>query len=296
MSDISRRDMLRALTAGVAGSALLPLLARNADAHSLRVDRVGLQLYTVRNSLGKDVDRTIAAVAAAGIKEVEFAGYHDRSAAQWKTLLAQNGLVSPSAHVKIPATNELWKPHFEAANTIGHRWIVVPSTASEFRSSVENYQKLADRLNTSGVLAKAAGLRIAYHNHEYEFARIGKTHGYEVLMGAVDPSLVDMELDLYWAVKGGQDPLALINRWPGRFPLCHIKDAGWWPFRWITEVGAGTIDFGAILSRAKLAGFKHWYIEQDNPPDDIAAMTRSARYLSKLAPGGKAVVDTMPHF
>lgn len=296
MSDISRRDLLRALTAGVAGGALLPLIARSAQAHAWRVDRVGLQLYTVRKSMAKDVEGTIAAIAAAGVSEVEFAGYYERTGEQWRTMLKQYGLVAPSTHVGIPARNDLWKAHFDMANAVGHRWVVVPSVGDEYRGSVDKFKRLGDRLNESGRLARAAGLRMAYHNHDFEFVPLGKTNGYEIIMNTIDPTLVDMELDLYWVVKMRQDPLAMINRWPGRFQLCHIKDAGMWPFRQMKEAGAGTIDFGAILSRAKVAGFKHWYVELDHPSDDMATMKRSAKFLGLLAPGGKAVVDTLPHF
>ncbi|MGV3711317.1 MAG: sugar phosphate isomerase/epimerase family protein, partial [Gemmatimonas sp.] len=127
-----------------------------------------------------------------------------------------------------------------------------------------------------------------------EFAPIGATNGYEVMMDALDPSLVDLELDLYWAVKAGQDPIAMFNRWPGRFQMCHLKDGGPAPERRMTEVGSGTINFDAILSQAKKAGFKHWFIEHDEPSEDLASVIKSSSYLSKLAPGGKAVVDTLP--
>lgn len=323
MSDISRRAVLRALTAGAAGGALLPLISRSAQARTahartvnvrganghddtaadrgapldmLRVDRVGLQLYTVRASMAKDLEGTIGAIAAAGVSEVEFAGYYERTAEQWRTLLKRHNLTAPSAHIGLPARNEEWKKHFDMANALGHRWVVVPSVSDEYRGSADKFKRLSDRLNEAGRMAKAANLRMAYHNHDFEFAPLGKTNGYEVLMSTLDPALVDMELDLYWVVKARQDPLAMIARWPGRFQLCHIKDAGMWPFRTMKEAGAGTIDFGTILSRAKVAGFKHWYIEFDHPTDDVASVTRSSKYLRALAPGGKAVVDTMPHF
>jgi sugar phosphate isomerase/epimerase len=291
----------------MASGALVPTIASRAwaggndvDSHDvsardhLRIDRIGLQLYTVRKSMAKDIDGTIAAVAKAGVREVEFAGYFNRSGAQWKALLAQHGLTAPSTHIGFPATNEEWKPQFDIANAIGHRWVVVPWVGNEFRGSTDAFKRLADRLNESGKLAKAAGLRMAYHNHDFEFAPIGNTNGYEVMMGALDPSLVDLELDLYWAVKAGQDPLAMFNRWPGRFQMCHLKDGGPAPARTMTEVGSGTINFDAMLSQAKKAGFKHWFIEHDEPSDDLASVIKSSSYLSKLAPGGKAVVDTLP--
>ncbi len=287
MSHLSRRDALRLMAAGVAGTVLLPSLTRAmSSAGSLnvaaKIDRIGVQLYTVRRAMAKDVDGTIAALAAAGIQEVEFAGYYNRTPQQWKVLLKAHGLTAPSTHIGFPKTNELWQPQFDIANGIGHQWIIVPSVDNDLRGSTEGYKRLADRLNQSGVLAKAAGLRNGYHNHEYEFETVGSSTGYDVLMGAIDPSLVDMEIDLFWAIKAGQDPRAMIARWPGRFPLCHVKDGGPPPERKMMDVGAGVVDFKSIFSKSRQAGFKHYFIEHDEPVDGVASAAASAAYLRKL--------------
>ena len=284
---LSRREALCLMAAGVAGSAILPSLARGLSSvdeagGAAKIDRIGLQLYTVRKAMAKDVEGTIAALAAAGIQEVEFAGYYNRSAEQWAALLKKNGLTAPSTHIGFPKTNDLWKPQFDMANGIGHKWVIVPSVGNDMRGSVDGYKRLGNRLNQSGMLAKAAGLRIGYHNHEYEFESVGAKTGYDVLMDAIDPNLVDMEVDLFWAIKAGQDPLAMIAKWPGRYPLCHVKDGGPLPERKMMDVGAGVVDFKSIFRKSRQAGFKHYFIEHDEPADGVASAGISAAYLRKL--------------
>ncbi|MBL0171125.1 MAG: sugar phosphate isomerase/epimerase [Gemmatimonadaceae bacterium] len=282
---ISRRNVLQMLAAGVAGGALLPRLATaragTAD-EARRIERIGLQLYTVRTAMTKDLEGTIAAVAAAGITELEFAGYYNKPATWWRDLMKSHGMTSPSTHIGLPKTDAEWEPHFAMANGMGHDCVIVPSFGSEFRGE-GGYKRLADRLNSSGELAKKAGLRMGYHNHDAEFApqAVG-TNGFEILVANTDPKLVDFELDLYWAVKAGQDPLKLIAAHPKRIAYCHVKDAGPAPELAMMDVGAGTIDFKTILKAARKVGLKHWYIEHDAPKDALASITASAAALKKL--------------
>src|SRR4029077_2391191 len=130
-----------------------------------------------------------------------------------------HGLTSPSTHIGLPNTDEEWKPIFDTSVAMGIHYVVVPSVSREYSKSGDGWKKLATRLNAAGELAKKSGLRIGYHNHDAEFAIVDGAPGYDTLMAGIDPKLVDMEIDLYWAVKAGQDPLAMIARWPGRFAL-----------------------------------------------------------------------------
>ena len=282
----TRRDVLRLLAAGVAGSALLPLLARARDADQgstpSRIDRMGLQLYTVRHALQKDIEGTIAAIAKTGITELEFFSSHGKDVAWWHTLLRTHNLTAPASHEGLPKTDHDWQPIFDRANGMGHRLVVVPYAGNEFRGSKANWQRLADRLNAGATLAKAAGVQFAYHNHDFEFAPVEETTGYEIISTQTDTTLVKLELDLYWTVKAGQDPLAIMQRWPNRIVAVHVKDAGPAPERRMTEVGAGTIDFKTILATGRAQGLRHWFIEHDNPTDPIASITASAAALKKL--------------
>ncbi len=275
----SRRDALRLMAAGVAGSVLLPQLAqasRFAKVNAVtRIERIGMQLYTVRSALAKDIEGTIAAVAKAGITELEFFNMFDKDAAYWRALLDKHGLTAPSSHEPLPEKDE-WGPVFDRAHAMGHKLLVVPWVAPEARGSRANWQRLAERLNIGAAKAKAAGLQFAYHNHDFEFASIDGTTPYEILTTQTDKDLVKLELDLYWAVKAGQDPLAIMTRWPGRIVAVHVKDAGPAPERKMLEVGAGTIDFSTIIATGRTQGLRYWFLEHDNPTDAIASITASA--------------------
>jgi sugar phosphate isomerase/epimerase len=290
---LSRRDALRLLAAGVAGSTLLPALAaasrraRGAETSSerragRRIERVGLQLYTVRRAMAKDLEGTIAAVANAGVHELEFAGYYEKPAAWWRSQLKGHGLTTPSTHIGMPKTDAEWAPQFAFAKQMEHNWVIVPWLDARTLKTVDDWKRLADRLTAGGRMAEKAGLNFGYHNHDFEFAPVGDTTGYDVLMSHTDPKLVDFELDIYWAVKAGQDPLAMLAKWPGRYTCCHVKDAGPAPTRAMMDVGAGTIDFTAILDKGRAQGMRHWFIEHDNPADGIASVKASALAMVQL--------------
>jgi sugar phosphate isomerase/epimerase len=285
---LSRREVLRLLTAGVAGSTLLPHLAQAASAAATdatvlpRIERMGLQLYTVRAALAKDIEGTIAAIAKAGITELEFFNPFGKDVAWWNALLKKHNLTAPSSHEALPTTDNDWGPIFDRAHGMGHKLVVVPYVGDEYRGSKANWQRLAARLNTGAQKAKAAGLQFAYHNHDFEFAPVDGTTGYEIVTTQTDANAVKLELDLYWTVKAAQDPLALMKRWPNRIVAVHVKDAGPAPERTMTEVGAGTIDFKTILATGRTQGLQHWFIEHDNPADPIASITTSAAALKKL--------------
>jgi len=289
-SVLSRRDMVRLLAGGVAGSALLPHLARAADRDDLyaadddarRINRIGLQLYTVRSALSKDLDGTLDAIAKAGITELEFAGYYNKDAAWWTSALKQRGFTAPATHEGMPATDAEWAPIFERAKAIGHEFVIVPSPRVKVRTEKASWMEFAARMNAGAQMAKAAGLKFGFHNHDQEFAAVEGTTPYEILITECDPSLVLFEMDIFWTVKAGQDPLALIDRLGKRIVCVHVKDATAAPERKMTEVGAGTIDFKTIIAKGRAKGLQHWFIEHDNPTDAIASITASAAAMKKL--------------
>ena len=282
---LSRRTALQMMAAGVAGGVLLPRLASAASTEpddARRIERIGLQLYTLRRAMSKDLEGTLAAVAAAGITELEFAGYYQKPAEWWRDKMKSLGFKSPSTHIGLPKTDAEWEPHFAMAKAMGHDCVIVPSFGAEFRGE-GGYKRLADRLNSSGEMAKKVGLRMGYHNHNAEFeAQASGPNGFEILVANTDPKLVDFELDLYWAVKAGQDPLKIIAAHPKRIVYCHVKDAGPAPELAMMHVGAGTLDFKKIIAAGRKVGLKHWYIEHDNPKEDIASITASAAAMKKL--------------
>jgi sugar phosphate isomerase/epimerase len=275
---IDRREFIGTMGA-VAVGAVLPACrpARSAT----RLSKVGVQLYTVRSLMEKDVERTLAGVAAAGYTEVEFAGYFNKSPADIKAMLDRHGLVSPSVHSGNIAA-DAWAQALDAAHVIGHQFIVVPYIPAELRKTLDDWKRIAADFNRIGAAAKTAGIQMAYHNHDFEFPLVEGKVPYDVLLAETDPKLVQMEIDLYWITKGGQDPLTYFARWPGRIPLVHVKDGKGPPDWAMTEVGSGAIDWKRIFAKSQQAGIQHYFVEHDQPADPIASITASCAYLKKL--------------
>lgn len=269
----------RAFVTTACGATLASLVPPPSGARR-RLGRIGLQLYTVRHALENDFEGTIARVAATGYKEVELAGYFGRAPRELRALLDHHGLSAPSAHVSLAP--DQWRAALDAAPIVGHRYLVIAWIPPEERRTLDDYKRAAERLGRAAADAHAAGLRFAYHNHDFEFQSLEGQLPYDVLLAATDPTLVQLEMDLYWTVKGGQDPLTYFARWPGRFPMVHVKDAGPPPDRRIEDVGAGAIDFRRIFAHADQAGIRHYFVEHDEPAEPFASIRASYRYLKHL--------------
>jgi sugar phosphate isomerase/epimerase len=278
----SRRDFTKTLSAAALAYAL-PSLAPSPKplGPSRRLQAVGLQLYTVRDEMKKDVEATIARVAATGYSEVEFAGYFGKSPAEIRAMLDRHGLVAPSAHIGT-IEPDAWRQALDAAHVIGHQYVVFPWIPVERRTGVDGYKKLAAEFNSAAEQARAAGLQFAYHNHDFEFAPVDGKLPYDVLLTETDPKLVQMEMDLYWITKGGQDPLTYFARWPGRFPMVHVKDSKGPPDNKMADVGAGKIEWKRIFAKEQQAGIKHFFVEHDQPGDAFASIRASCEYLKQL--------------
>lgn len=251
---------------------------------------ISVQLYTVRALMARDMEGTLAALAGIGYREVEFAGYYDRTPTAVRATLDRLGLRAPSAHVPIDALRADTRAALDAAATIGHRWLIVPWMV-EAERTVDGYRRLAADLNRAGALARERGLRIGYHNHDFEFAvpagAADGRRGMDILLAETDPALVDLELDLFWATKAGQDPVALFERHPGRFPLVHVKDMrGLTGAQQMVEVGTGDIDFRRIFAAGtRVGGLRHYVVEHDNPGDPLASVRTSHDNLRRLLGG-----------
>jgi sugar phosphate isomerase/epimerase len=275
---IDRREFLGAMGA-LAATAVLPA-CRTARATS-RISKIGLQLYTVRDLMKKDVEGTLAAVAGAGYTEVEFAGYFTHTPAEVRAMLDRHGLTAPSVHTG-DISPDAWAKALDAAHVVGHEYIVVPWIPEERRKTLDDWKRVAADFNRIAATAKAAGIQMAYHNHDFEFPLVEGRVPYDVLLAETDPKLVQLEIDLYWITKGGQDPLAYFARWPGRVPLVHVKDSLGAPDNKMVDVGAGKIDWKRIFARSGQAGIKHYFVEHDQPADPIASITASCAYLKQL--------------
>lgn len=273
----SRRDVLRALSAAAAAAALP---AWPAPGGADRLKKIGVQLYTVRSALKADFDATLQKVAAIGYREVEFAGYMGRTPPEVRASLKQAGLSAPAEHVDLETLEKEWNATVEAAHTVGHEYLIVAWIDAARRASIEDYKRIADIFNRLGRQANAAGFRFGYHNHAYEMIPLERQVPYDVLLQHTDPDLVCFEMDLYWTTDGGQDPLAYFAKYPGRFPLVHVKDRT--ANGQMVDVGQGTIDWTAIFAHRKQAGIKYEFVEHDEPGDPFASIAASYAYLRAL--------------
>lgn len=287
------------------------------------IERLGVQLFTLAPMAARDLDATLKLVAESGYKEVEFFGPYHFSAPEsitfWEPLAAQMGisgiayfglterevkarldhygLSAPSAHVDFPTARTRLPELAEAAHTLGHRYVVIPSARSETLDTLDDYRRLAAELNAIGARADALGLRFGYHNHGYEQALIDGRVPLEVLIEETDPALVTMELDLYWMIAGGGDPVATLAAYPGRFALMHIKDMrpivrfagrGQTPQEWMElfgnmrDAGAGDLDLPQILAQAERSGVQHFILERDLAADPVQTLQASYAALSAI--------------
>jgi sugar phosphate isomerase/epimerase len=245
-----------------------------------RLSRIGIQLYTLRQAASADLASTLARLAKIGYKELEFAGYYNHPATEVRALLEQNGLTAPSAHVGLNLIESAADKTFADAKVVGHEWITVPSLPSGKHETIDDWKRVAARFNAAATKAKAAGFRFAFHNHNDIIRKTGDVLPIDILMKETDPALVSYEMDIYWVVNGGADPLDLLARYPGRFKMFHVKDAMPGPEHRMADVGAGSIDFKTIFARAR--GIEHYFVEHDQPADPFASAAASYGYLSKL--------------
>jgi len=279
MKSIERREFVKTLAA--AGVAIAVPHARRTTHDARRLDKVGLQLYTVRDQMKADFEGTLAHVAEIGYKEVEFAGYFDHTPADVRAILDRHGLSAPSTHIALGEI-DAWKASLDTAKAIGHEYIVVPWIPQEKRLTLDGWKNVAGVFNRAAQLAHDAGLQFAYHNHDFEFPKLEGQVPYDVLLQNTDPKLVQLEIDLYWLTKGGQDPLSYFSRWPGRIPLVHVKDSAGAPEHKMVDVGQGKIDWKRIFAKREQAGIKHFFVEHDQPPQPFQDIAASYRYLSQL--------------
>lgn len=277
--NFDRREFLAASGAGALALTLpASLFACGRD----QLADIGVQLYTVRSLLAKDFDGTLAQIAQIGYKEVEFAGYYDRKPAELRKQLDGLGLAAPSAHIGLDALGANWNRTLDDAETMGHDYLVVAWLDEKDRSSLDALRATIAKFNKAGEEAQKRGIGFAYHNHDFEFKKIDDRMPYDVLLAECDPDNVLFEMDLYWITKGGQDPLAYFARWPGRFPLVHLKDSTGPPDHRMADVGTGSIPWKPILARREQAGIRHYFVEHDEPPDPLASVRRSYEYLRRL--------------
>lgn len=275
---MERREFLQT-TGAMALASLISPACRTS--HAARIEKIGIQLYTVRDQMKADFEGTLARIAQIGYKEVEFAGYFDRAPDDVRAILDRNGLSAPATHIMLMDI-EGWKKSIDTAKAVGHQYIVVPWIMEDKRKTLDDWKKVAAVFNQAAQMTKDAGMQFAYHNHDFEFQKVENQIPFDTLLQNTDPKLVQLEIDLYWITKGGQDPLSYFSRWPGRVPMVHVKDSAGAPDHKQTDVGQGSIDWKRIFAKRDQAGIKHFFVEHDQPPQPFEDITVSYKYLSQL--------------
>lgn len=288
-----------------------------------QLDRIGIGLFTIPKLLDQDFAGTLKLLADIGYKELEFfgpysfsapaaqerwaaianmlgmagSGFYGHSAQEVKGLLDQNGLTAPSMHTDLLTLRSHMAALAEAAQTIGARYVVLPSIPEEERTDLDAYRRIADDFNAIGAEAATHGIRFAYHNHGYGLSPMDGEIPLHLLLERTDPALVAMQLDIYWNTAGGGDPLAYLADYPGRFRLMHIKDMtekitppddmnnpqawiGLFPF--IADAGDGIFDLTAIVRQGLQSGTEHFFLERDLAPNAEETLRHSYAHLAAL--------------
>ena len=287
---LTRRGFLGKTFAGVAASAAVTDRNGWAAGKLAWAKPIGLELYTVRDLFAQDPAGTLKRVAAAGYKEVEIGP--SAKPATLSADLRATGLTAVSGYFDMPKTIDDWKKTVDSAHSLGLSYMTVGDNPS---LDAEAWNRRADFFNQCGKLSLGAGIQFCYHAHFHEFAPVDGTSGYDIMLTRCEPKLLKMEMDIFWVVYAGKDPLPYWRRFPGRFPLLHIKDmrkdipinhqedpspSGPNPF---VPVGQGRIDWPAIFAHVNQAGAKHIFVEQDRsdvPP--LEAIKISFDYLKNL--------------
>lgn len=293
---MNRRTFIRkaAATSIVLSQAgtLLALEAENAYRKN-----IGIQLYTLRNELGKDTVGTLKQVAADGYKQVEPYGFPKTDA--MISAAKDLGLGVHSAHFewdavvnpKDEAMSDFEK-NLEKAKNVGLSHLVIPYLQEPNRKTLDDYKRVAAHANKAAAMAKQAGIQLSYHNHNFEFEpKEGGQCGYDVFMAEFSPQM-KFEIDVFWVKAGGVEPVALIKKLHGRVAQLHLKDlkdglklpsySTAVPKDAFQELGRGIIPMEPIIVAAKAAGVEHCHVEQDQSPDALASIKQSLDYLRKL--------------
>jgi sugar phosphate isomerase/epimerase len=260
--------------------------------------KLGLQLFTMRAAMARDVDGTLKRISGIGYEELETYGFdperiqfYGLPAKVFAEKLRENNLTTPSGHYDLnryasTSVDDLKRyvdRCIEGARVLGHEYITWPFIDEGFRT-IDNFKTVAERLNIAGTQIKKAGLQLAYHNHDFEFVEQNGKIGYDIILGETDAALVKLQIDLYWIAHGSKlTPHDWFTRQPGRYVMWHVKDMHK-VSRDYTELGNGSIDFTRIWPDAKLAGLKHFFVEQGGnfTYDPFRSIIDSAEYVKRV--------------
>jgi sugar phosphate isomerase/epimerase len=281
---MKRREFIQ--TASFAAVGLLSLPSFMAAAKGSK--GLGLQLYTLRDTIGKDPKGVLKKVSEFGYKEVETYGYNagkifGMEFKQFADYVKSLGMRVTSGHYGIDIIRGDWEKAVLDAKAIGQEFMVCPYLNDNERTSIDDYKKRCEEFNKAGEVCNKHGIRFGYHNHAFEFMDMNGQVPYDVMLAELDPKKVGMEMDIFWVVNAGKDPLQYFQKYPGRFEQWHVKDMDKSDKNKNADVGTGSIDFKAIFAKAKQSGVKHCYVEQESyPGEPIKSVEASAKYMKTI--------------
>ena len=249
----------------------------------MKADQIALQLYTVRDRTAQDFVGTLRQLAAMGYQAVELAGFGGLGVAELRGVLDDLGLRAMGAHVQFAQFEASAEQVCADLQTLGCDYAIVPSLPAEHRVDEALLRQAAASFNRWGAVAQAAGQRFAYHNHAFEFAPLGGGTAYDIIVAETDPTLVALEVDLFWAFYGGVDPVALTRRLGSRAALLHVKDMAPGEERTDTPVGEGIMPWDQLLAVGAEVGAAWYIVEQDHPKDSMEDVRTSLRNLERMA-------------
>lgn len=277
---MERRAFIHALGAVAAGALVTP----PARGSARRLDRIGLELFAVRNAMSRDPERTLAAIRAIGYTDVELLwsfGNFGRSPEQVAAVLKNEGLRAPSAHMSPTVIMVGWERSLETAKLLGHQYLIVPSFTPDTQRSLDDWREWADRFNAAGAVARRADLWLAFHNEPDHMKPIDGQVPYDVFVERLDPSAVRLQLDVGNMLMGGVDPMPYLERYRERYWSFHLKDVV--PDRsHDVELGRGVFDFQRFLAAVPAINDKPCYVEQEGAADELAAARSNFQYLRQL--------------
>lgn len=316
---MDRRQFVLSSAAATAAGLLRVDLTR----HAAPINPIGVQLFSVPKLLERDFRGGIAMLSQMGYREVEMygpfsfsapeaiknwaavtpqlgfsgSGFFGLSASQVRAIFDENQIKVPSVHTDLVTMQTGMDRLGEAGSTVGFTYVGLPSIPDALRTNLDAYRKMADEMNRLGESAKKNGLKFAYHNHGYGLHPMEGEIPLHVLLERTDPNLVFFEMDIYWTVAGGANPVELLKAHPGRYHMLHVKDmkekrqfsgdggdSNQWIelFPYMTTAGDGVMDLRAIISQAQASGVTHFFVEQDMVANPDIALKRSIDYLKRM--------------
>jgi sugar phosphate isomerase/epimerase len=283
---MERRAFVHTLAATAAGGLLAPsgLGLGGWGGSAKRLERIGLELYAVRHAMGRDPERTLAAVRAIGYTDVELLwsfNNFNRTPAQVAATLKNEGLRAPSAHMSAETIFVGWERSLETAKLLGHEYLFVPDFDDWTKQTLDQWREWADRFNAAGAVARRAGIWLGFHNEPYHQKPIDGAVPFDVFLGRLDPSVTRVQLDVGNLLMGGGDPLQYLQKYPDRFWSFHLKDVV--PDRSSdTGLGKGIFDFKRFLAAVPALSSKPCYVEDENSADELGAARSNFQYLQGL--------------